>query len=149
MKTLLTLIAATALCSCSITQDVVPLPPDVVVGKIYMQDNPNVHMEGFQPELRRQIEENGVEVHVYDSQPPEGARFTLEFTANWTWDMAMYLSYFRADVFDNGRSIGSMEYDARSGGANMGKFGNTASKIRPLVYELFGNEPPTEVDVEG
>ena len=33
--------------------------------------------------------------------------------------------------------IGEVEYDARKGGANMGKFGRTAEKIRPLLDELL------------
>ena len=148
MKTLLSIVPLALCCSCSITQEVVPIPADVVVDTLYIRNNAAVHMQGFLPELQRQIEDNGVTVHVYDDTAPDEAQFTLEYIANWKWDMAMYLSFFHADVFEQGRLLASMEYDARSGGANMGKFGDTAGKIRPLVYELFGNVLPPATDLE-
>ena len=52
--------------------------------------------------------------------------------------MAMYLTYFRATLYENGRVLGEVEYDAKMGGGNMKKFGKTAEKIRPLLTELLG-----------
>jgi hypothetical protein len=51
--------------------------------------------------------------------------------------MAMYLTYFHAKLYEDGRILGEVEYDAKMGGANMGKFGKTAEKIRPLLSELL------------
>jgi len=53
------------------------------------------------------------------------------------WDMAMYLTYFHATLYEDGRVLGEVEYDAKMGGANFAKFGRTAEKIRPLLSELL------------
>ena len=53
------------------------------------------------------------------------------------WDIAMYLTYFHATLYEDGRVLGEVEYDAKMGGANFAKFGRTAEKIRPLLSELL------------
>lgn len=40
---------------------------------------------------------------------------------------------------ENGKVLGRAEYDSRRGGANMGKFGKTAKKIRLLLMDLLTN----------
>ena len=50
--------------------------------------------------------------------------------------MAMYLVYFRGTLYEDDRVLGEVEYDAKMGGGNMGKFGKTKEKIRPLLTEL-------------
>ena len=95
-------------------------------------------MEGFHAELVRQIHALGIDVSSFSGAAPDGCRHTVTYTANWRWDMAMYLSYAQIDVFDGDRMVGTAVYDATQGGANFGKFGSTAEKIEPLVAELFG-----------
>lgn len=51
--------------------------------------------------------------------------------------MAMYLTYFRGSIYEDGRLLGEAEYDAKMGGANMNKFGRTAEKLRPLLEEML------------
>ena len=38
---------------------------------------------------------------------------------------------------ENHRSVGMAEYDASLGSMNLGKFGTTEEKIKPLIEELF------------
>ena len=45
----------------------------------------------------------------------------------------MYLTYFKATLYENGSEVGHVEYDAQKGSANMNKFGSTSEKIRPLL----------------
>lgn len=47
---------------------------------------------------------------------------TSTHTANWRWDLALYMAYAEIGVFSNGQQNGQAVYDARSGGANMNKF---------------------------
>ncbi len=61
--------------------------------------------------------------------------------------MAMYLTYFEATLYEDGRVLGEVSYDAKMGGANMNKFGKTADKVKPLLLELLakvnrGSEVP-------
>ncbi|HIB77682.1 MAG TPA: SHOCT domain-containing protein, partial [Flavobacteriales bacterium] len=93
--------------------------------------------EGFLPELESQIHGYGVKTSVYEGDIPSGCEYSLEYTANWAWDMAMYLTYLHIEVRKDGNVVGMVEYDARRGGANMGKFGHTAEKMRPLLAKMF------------
>jgi len=96
-------------------------------------------MEGLIPEVVAQIKQLGFDAERYEGVRPADAVHRIEITANWRWDMAMYLFYFQATLMDNSAVLGTAEYDARTGGANMGKFGTTAEKIRPLISELLRN----------
>ena len=128
------------LCSgCAITRNVQPVASGTQIDRIYVNKNPRVLMDGFHPEILSQIQSLGFEAVGYEGDKPKEARFYVTYTANWAWDMAMYLVYFRATLYDEGRVLGEVDYDAKMGGANMGKFGTTANKIRPLLTELLQN----------
>jgi hypothetical protein len=135
------------LSGCTIAQSVRPAPVGTQISKIYVQDNPKLLMDGLVPEVVTQIKALGFDAAVYTGEPPKEAKHTLSLTANWRWDMAMYLFYFQATLFEEGRVLGTAEYDARMGGANMGKFGKTAEKIRPLLQQLLSpaNKQPSSV----
>jgi hypothetical protein len=96
-----------------------------------------VHMdEGLHPEILRQIKALGYKPHSVDKAPVDGSCYIL-YTANWRWEVAIYLRYFRAELMQNGRSLGAAEYDTGMGKLHVGKFGHTADKIRPLLQRLL------------
>lgn len=127
---------AVALSGCAIDTSVSPVAahPESVC----LVQNDQVLMSGFQRELASQIEAHGIQVDSVDKPVPQECRYVVKYTANWRWDMAMYLEYAQIDVFNEGRLAGRAVYDARSGKLNMNKFGSTAEKIEPLVTKLFG-----------
>lgn len=122
---------------CAISRNVMPVDSDVTIDKIFVLENEQVHMDEMDEEIVAQIRELGFESESYIGDRPDEARYYLTYTANWTWDMAMYLTYFSATLYDDGRVLGEADYDARSGGANPAKFGKTANKIRPLIEQLL------------
>lgn len=124
---------------CTITQNVKPVETSPTISTIYLQKNTNVHMEGLHPEIVQQLTTLGFQVVTFDTIRPPEAKYWMNYTANWQWDMAMYLTYFQVTLMDDGQVLGRAEYDARRGGANMGKFGKTAEKIRPLLIDLLQN----------
>ncbi len=127
--------AALVVAGCTISQSVDPVaerPSEVCVVR-----NDRVHMDGFHAELVRQIEARGIAARSVESTVPADCRHLVTYTANWRWDLAMYLSYARIEVSEGGRPVGSAVYDATEGGANFDKFGPTTEKIAPLVAELF------------
>lgn len=124
---------------CTITQNVRPVETSPTISTIYLQKNANVHMEGLHPEITQQLTTLGFQVVTFDTVRPPEAKYWMNYTANWQWDMAMYLTYFQVTLMDDGQVLGRAEYDARRGGANMGKFGKTAEKIRPLLIDLLQN----------
>jgi hypothetical protein len=100
-------------------------------------DNKKVHMKRLVDELVNQIASMGFQSEKYSGDRPDGTKHYMVYTANWQWDMAMYLTYFRATLYEDGKVLEEVEYDAKMGGGNMKKFGKTADKIRPLLLELL------------
>lgn len=94
-------------------------------------------MEGLHPEILQQLKTLGFAVETFEVSRPKEATYWMTYTANWNWDMAMYLTYFQVTLLEEGKVLGRAEYDARKGGANMAKFGKTAEKIRPLLIDLL------------
>jgi hypothetical protein len=124
---------------CAISKNVQPVQKGTAIQTIYVAHNDRALMKACTDEIVSQINALGFEGKRYDGDRPVAAKHYLTYTANWTWDMAMYLVYFRATLFEEGRVLGEVEYDAKMGGANMGKFGKTAEKLRPLLMDLLKN----------
>ena len=140
--------AAAALCGvfvisvltgCSIVSKVEPAPPGTTVQTIYVQKNTNVHMAGLHDELIAQLRGLGYATATFEGDRPKEAVHMLSYTANWRWDMAMYLWYFQATLLEDSKVLGRVEYDATHGGGRPDKFGKTAEKIRPLLINLLQN----------
>ena len=62
---------------------------------------------------------------------------TSTYTANWGWDLAMYMKYAEIKVYRGVALVGLAVYDATRGGGRPDKFINAENKIRELVDELF------------
>lgn len=141
------------LAGCSIKTQINPAPQGTEISTLYIQDNPDVFMDGMLPEIVRQLERMGYQVKIYKGERPAGVVHHAEFTANWAWDLAMYLTYFRVELFQDGVPRGKAEYDARMGGFRLDKFGPTAGKIEPVLRELLKNakpiDPPTAPKLGG
>jgi hypothetical protein len=66
----------------------------------------------------------------------EDCYLRADYTANWSWDLAVYMIYANIKVFEKGVLRGEAIYDA-SRNAGFGKFINGADKVRELVRGLF------------
>lgn len=130
---------------CTILENVTPVPTGTAIGKVYVHSDEKLHMQGLIPEVVAQLRSLGYDAESFTGELPKGAVHHLEVTANWRWDMAMYLFYFQATLYEESRVLGVAEYDARKGGGNMGKFGPTAEKIRPLLAGLLKNSKKVAV----
>ncbi len=111
--TSLALTATIALLSGCSSKRVVPVVPGTVINKIYVLDNKKVRMKGLIDELVSQIKQMGFQSEAYIGDRPADARHYLTYTANWNWDLATYLAYFRATLYEDGKVLGEVEYRAR------------------------------------
>lgn len=136
-RTLLLLTVSFA-AGCSIQQTIEPIKPTRVT-QVCVLDNPKIFMDDFQPEMQRQIQAKGIATKVYSGARPSDCSHHLEYTANWQWDMAMYVTYVELRIYDTQGLAGQAIYDARRGGGRLDKFGRTAEKLRPLIDQLFGS----------
>ncbi len=136
MKTLVPLTLVTALYGCAISQSVEPTT-SVVAGEICIIENPDVRPR-FLEIYPRELQKKGFKTRVI---PATSTLFdcpqTSRYTANWRWDMAMYLAFADISVYEDGKRVGHVIYDSLKGGLNLGKFVHGETKIVELVDQLF------------
>ena len=141
MRIAVLLVAAVLLQGCTIDQNVNSVASKGIA-EITIIENPAVKST-FLDALKAAVAEQGVVAEVGPrSSLPEDYPCAMTYTANWTWDMALYLVYAEINVYQKGEEIGKAVYDARRGGANMGKFINAEQKVHELIGELFGGKKP-------
>lgn len=142
MRIAVLLVAAAALLQgCTINQDVSSVA-DKEIPEITIIENPAVR-NTFLDALSAAVRKQGVEAKIGPrSSPPENYPYAMTYTANWAWDMALYLVYTEINIYHQGEKIGGAVYDAKGGGANMGKFINAEEKVNELVDELFKGKKP-------
>lgn len=134
------LAAATLGAGCAIHQNVTPFAGHDGT-QICAIENNAVRFD-FLESLRKAVAARGYTVR----QLPPGAALrecpvTLTYTANWRWDMAMYMAYAEIRVYKDGAPAGQAVYDAMAGGANLSKFISADEKIRELVVALLPPVP--------
>jgi hypothetical protein len=125
-----------ALAGCAIQQNVKPVGR--FEGKeVCVIENAAVKYN-FLTAFRKSLEGRGYTVKML---PPMAALrdcpVTATYTANWRWDLAMYMAYAEIKVFNNGQPAGEAVYNSLGGGANMSKFIEAETKINELVNQLF------------
>jgi len=137
-RVIVPLLVGLALVACSIKQNVRPVTPaDLATREICIRENKTVR-EGFLEAYRQALESKGFSVRMLD--PDAGIRacpLLTTYTANWRWDLALYMAYAELTVFRDGNEIGKATYDALMGGGRMDKFIKADEKVRELVNQLF------------
>ena len=94
--------------------------------------------EGFLKEFEKVLQQKQIKYRiVQELDAKNGCEWTATYTANWAWDLALYMVYAEIKVFYQGKLDGEAIYDARMGGANMNKFIDAEPKIRELVEQLI------------
>ncbi len=141
MRTTLLLVALVLLQGCTIDQKV-SCVADKRITRVTIIENPTVKST-FLDAVKAAAEKQGVATEVSPSSAlPKDYPYAMTYTANWTWDITMYLVYAEINVYQQGEEIGKAIYDARRGGYNMGKFVNAEEKVHELVGELFTGQKP-------
>ncbi len=134
--------ACLLLCSCTIKQEVKPIPVQTQNKDMCVVDSPDVR-EGFKRSLVKELQVRGYNVTTVNrgSNAYQQCSLITEYRAKWSWDFTIYLAYADIRVFQkqNGvlNEIGSALYDARSGSGSFSKFVDGEDKVRELVEELF------------
>lgn len=122
--------------ACTIKQHVDPVQVSNNA-EICIKKNPDVR-PGFLAEMEKVLEEKQIKYRVINELDASlQCEWTATYTANWHWDLALYMVYAEIKVFHQGKLDGEAIYDARSGGANMNKFIDAEPKIRELIEQLI------------
>lgn len=72
-----------------------------------------------------------------DKYSAKNCNITSTYTANWRWDLALYLAYAEINVYKQDSLVGKAIYDSLRGGANMNKFISAQEKVKELVDQLY------------
>ena len=104
-------------------------------------ENPKVQ-PGFLNQFKKTLEENGYKHKIL----PENSGFKdcniiSIYTANWAWDLALYMAYAKISVYQAGQPLGNAVYDARKAGLNSDKFVRGMKKWMNLSASCFPNNP--------
>ncbi len=135
MKHLAIVMLVASLSACATSKTIVEAPKGTKVSKVCIRENPDVAQAGFLPELVSQIEARGVTTVTFANDVPEDCPVRMTYTANWQWDLALFLAFADFALTDNGKPIGRVTYSATQWTSD--KFGPTAKKIEPLIAQLF------------
>ncbi|MGE3538318.1 MAG: Sbal_3080 family lipoprotein [Candidatus Tectimicrobiota bacterium] len=141
MKRAAVLCAVLVLTGCAIHQRIDPVTR-MDTSELCIIDNPDVR-SGFLEAYRSALSAKGYQTKVLDkSASVHDCPITSTYTANWRWDMLMYMAFAQITVYANGKKIGDALYDSLGGSGNMGKFISAETKIRELVDQLFPGRAP-------
>ena len=105
--------------------------------EICVVENPSV-TENFLAAYKNALSKRNLAVRML----PQGLAvdtcpLTSTYTANWRWDMALYLAYANLKVYRNGRLEGEALYDGLKAGLDTDKFIHAEAKIQELTNQLF------------
>ena len=128
-----------SLCQCSSVKvsGTAPNPP---VSRLAIVRNDKTFMSEMEPEIVKQVKAMGIVTELVDA-PPSDNSYYMTYTANWSWDLAMYLRYFQANLHQGPILVNSVDY--KTSGLDLNKFGQTDNKIRPLLRQLILGEKTT------
>ncbi|MDH4453547.1 MAG: hypothetical protein QE570_10260 [Verrucomicrobiota bacterium] len=113
---------------------ITPNPP---VKRLAIVRNDKTFMSEMEPEIVKQVKAMGIVTELVDA-PPLDNSYYMTYTANWSWDLAMYLRYFQASLHQGPILVNSVDY--KTSGLDLNKFGHTDNKIRPLLHQLILGE---------
>lgn len=135
-RTATTAIAAALLSGCAIHQKITPVEK-FDSNEVCIIENTAVK-ETFLDAYRNALTaKNYVVKKLPAASSFNDCAITSTYTANWRWDLALYMAYAEIKVYNNAKPSGQATYDSLRGGANMGKFIDAEAKITELVNALF------------
>lgn len=127
------------LCGCAIKQQVQPVQavPELKSKSLCIIEDAAVR-KSFLDALVKTLQDRGFSVQVVNAgTTPVDCPTTISYTARWSWDLRIYMSYAKVSVSSGGKQVGEAVYDSRQGGLNLDKFINAEEKVKDLVDQLF------------
>jgi len=128
------------LAACAIKEQVIPVALDSGAARdICVINNPDVRQE-FLDGYKRALEGRNFTVKILPERSSvQACPLTSTYTAEWRWDLSLYLAYADLKIYRNGQVQGEALYDSTQGGMNSGKFIHADAKIQELTNKLFAN----------
>lgn len=147
MKKLFIVAILLTLTSCTSIR-VQSLNPDVhKIHHVCIEENPSVIVQGFPNVIQKGFERHGITTELYSGIMPQYCECKLNYSANQTWDMAVYLTHAELSLYMDNERIAYAEYHLNGqGGLALNKWGSVESKMNPVIDELLSGYSPEVVD---
>ena len=123
---------------CTITKNVQSVP--YKLRSICLERNDDTFMSEYHGVLERNLSSLGMQTRSIWPNEEKDCETFMKYHAEWTWDLAMYLSDATFSVYKGQDQIGYAEYDSGRFSFRPDKFGKTENIIRPMLRELFKNQ---------
>lgn len=102
-----------------------------------IEDNPKVTVPNFNDYLKDAFQRHQIKTQIYDKNDlPESCRYKLNYVAYRSWDISLYLSQIKLDLFEGNEKIAEVDWKQGSGAIN--KWRNSESKVFDAVDQLVG-----------
>lgn len=105
--------------------------------EVCIERNSKVTIPSFENDLERAFIENGVKSKFYSDTKPTECQNRLTYSAQRSWDMAVYTSVIQLDLYDaNGEQIAKVDWEQNPLALN--KWRSTDGKVLDAVNKLLG-----------
>lgn len=127
---------ALVLGGCSITQNIKPVAAESVE-EVCIVSNPAVR-PGFLSAYQQTLAKNGYSVtQLSPDSALTSCPVVSTYHAQWSWDLALYMSLAEIVVYRDGQEAGRANYDSTGGSFTFSKFIDAEEKIAELATGLF------------
>lgn len=142
-------VAVLAFSGCAIKQRVEPTSGIRAGSEICVVDNPRVR-PGFRDAIIASLKSRGLAARqVAEASSLTSCTYMLTYTANWNWDLALYLRLAQIKVYRDATPIGEANYDSTYGGGRLDKWVDAEKKVDELIGKLFPTESNTVTATPG
>jgi len=109
-----------------------------------IRENPKVIVPNFLNIVKDQFAQHQITTEVFSADKPPGTCvYTLDYTANMTWDMSTYMYHAELQLRKGDELISAGNYDLRNGGGlSLAKWASTESKMKPVIDQMLNGVTP-------
>ena len=137
-KLLLAGVLGLGLVGCSsVSVKTIPVGTIKQAPQLCIEENPKVTVPEFNTYLKDAFSRHEINTRLYDNGAvSDECRYKLSYVAYRSWDIAIYLSQIKLDLFEGDKQIAELNWKQGSGAIN--KWRSTEGKVFDAVDQLLG-----------
>lgn len=105
--------------------------------EVCIERNSKVTIPSFEKDLERAFIDNGIKSRFFNEVKPVDCQNRLTYSAQRSWDMAVYISVIQLDLYDEkGEQIAKVDWEQNPLALN--KWRGNSGKVQDAVKKLLG-----------